>query len=185
MSWWSENDRFQVSSYHSSIYFMWCCLVPRLWNNIYLHKQPQLYYLGKIMNIRVIYVTKLYKSMQISVPENMTPGLNTYHIASCFIMHVVLYGSVCHVVNYSKGVMIMAASHRWTITSSSTIYSRILYVEVTVFSNPWWRHQIETFSALLAICAGNSTVTGGFPTQRPVTWIFDVFFNLRLNKRLS
>ena len=27
----------------------------------------------------------------------------------------------------------------------------------------WWRHQMETFSALLAICAGNSTVTGKFP----------------------
>ena len=32
-----------------------------------------------------------------------------------------------------------------------------------------WRRQMETFSALLAICAGNSPVTGEFPTQRPVT----------------
>ena len=28
---------------------------------------------------------------------------------------------------------------------------------------------METFSALLAICAGNSPVTGEFPAQRPVT----------------
>ena len=49
----------------------------------------------------------------------------------------------------------------------------------------WWRHQMETFSALLAICAGNSPVTGEFPTQRPVTRSFDVFFDLRQNKRLS
>ena len=42
-----------------------------------------------------------------------------------------------------------------------------------------------TFSALLAICAGNSLVTGEFPAQRPVTRSFDVFFDLRLNKRLS
>ena len=52
-----------------------------------------------------------------------------------------------------------------------------------------WRHQMETFSALLAICAGNSPVTGEltgeFPTQRPVTRSFDVFFDLLLNKRLS
>ena len=27
----------------------------------------------------------------------------------------------------------------------------------------WWRHQMETFSALLAICAGNSPVTEEFP----------------------
>ena len=42
-----------------------------------------------------------------------------------------------------------------------------------------------TFSALLAICAGNSSVPGEFPAQRPMTRSFDVFFDLRLNKRLS
>ena len=49
----------------------------------------------------------------------------------------------------------------------------------------WWCHQMETFSTLLALCAGNSLVTGEFPTQRPVTQSFGVFFDLRLNKRLS
>ena len=49
----------------------------------------------------------------------------------------------------------------------------------------WWRHQMETFSALLAICAGNSPVPGEFPAQRPVTQSFDVFFDLCPNKRLS
>ena len=44
---------------------------------------------------------------------------------------------------------------------------------------------METFSALLAICARNSPVPGEFPAQRPVTRSFDVFFELRLNKRLS
>ena len=42
-----------------------------------------------------------------------------------------------------------------------------------------------TFSALLVLCAGNSPVTGEFPAQRPVTRIFDAFFDLRLNKRLT
>ena len=41
---------------------------------------------------------------------------------------------------------------------------------------------METFSALLAICAGNSPVPGEFPTQRPVTRSFDVYFDLRPNK---
>ena len=50
---------------------------------------------------------------------------------------------------------------------------------------PWWRHQMEIFSALLAICAGNSPVTCEFPTQRPVTRSFDVYFDLRPNERLS
>ena len=44
---------------------------------------------------------------------------------------------------------------------------------------------METFSALLAIDAGNSPVSGEFPAQRPVMRSFDVFFDLRLNKRLS
>ena len=35
---------------------------------------------------------------------------------------------------------------------------------------------------LLALCAGNSLVTGEFPSQRPVTWSFGVFFDLCLNK---
>ena len=40
---------------------------------------------------------------------------------------------------------------------------------------------METFSALLAICAGNSPVPGEFPAKRPVMRSFDVF----LDKRLS
>ena len=44
---------------------------------------------------------------------------------------------------------------------------------------------METFSALLAICAGNSPVPSEFPAQRPVTQSFDVFFDLRLNIRLN
>ena len=49
----------------------------------------------------------------------------------------------------------------------------------------WWRHQMETFSASLALCAGYTLVTGEFPSQRPVTGSFDIFFDLRLNKQLS
>ena len=44
---------------------------------------------------------------------------------------------------------------------------------------------MEAFSVLLTICAGNSPVPGEFPAQKPVTRSFDVFFDLRLNKRLS
>ena len=35
---------------------------------------------------------------------------------------------------------------------------------------------MEQISALLAICAGNSPVTGEFSSERPVTQSFDVFF---------
>ena len=45
--------------------------------------------------------------------------------------------------------------------------------------NTWWRHKMETLSALVALCAGS------LPVQRSVTRSFDAFFDLRLNKRMS
>ena len=57
--------------------------------------------------------------------------------------------------------------------------------EFRAVSSSWKRNQMETLSALLALCAGNSPVTGEFPSQRPVTRSFAVFFDLRLHKRLS
>ena len=61
----------------------------------------------------------------------------------------------------------------------------IYIIHVRAYTYAWWRHPMETFSALLAICAGISPVTGEFPAQRPVTRNFDVFFDLRPNKPLS
>ena len=52
-------------------------------------------------------------------------------------------------------------------------------------SKTWWRHQTRTFSALLALCVGNSPVNGEFPSRRPVTRSFDVFFDLRQNIRFN
>ena len=54
-----------------------------------------------------------------------------------------------------------------------------------VISHTWWRHQMVTFSALLAFCEGNSPVTGEYPSQRSRFGIFDFFFGLCLNKRLN
>ena len=49
----------------------------------------------------------------------------------------------------------------------------------------WWRHRMETFSVLQALCAGNSLVTGEFPPQRLVARSVDVFCDLRMNKQMS
>ena len=54
-----------------------------------------------------------------------------------------------------------------------------------IYDISWWRHQMETFSALLAICAGNSPVTGDFPAQRPETRNVDVFTDVHFNELLS
>ena len=44
---------------------------------------------------------------------------------------------------------------------------------------------METFSALLALCAENAPDTDEFTSQRPVTRSFDIFVDMRLNKGLS
>ena len=75
----------------------------------------------------------------------------------------------------------------WLVHSLGSYATQRCRLILSVYEIPlsWWRHQMETFSALLALCAGNSAVPGEFPAQRPVTRSFDVFFDLRLNKRLS
>ena len=64
------------------------------------------------------------------------------------------------------------------------LLSQILSTNYPI-ANTWWCHQMETFSALLALCAENSPVTGEFPAQSPVMRSFDVFFELHLNKQFS
>ena len=64
-------------------------------------------------------------------------------------------------------------------------YCGITFMANALPGSSWRRNQMETFSALLALCEGNPPVTGGLPSQRPVMRSFDVFFDLRLNKRLN
>ena len=71
------------------------------------------------------------------------------------------------------------------ILTKKTTHSSPIYGMPREFQFSWWRHQMETFSALLAICTGNLPVPIEFPTQRPVTRSFDVYFDLRPNKQFS
>ena len=52
-------------------------------------------------------------------------------------------------------------------------------------NSSWWRHKMETFFALLALCEENPRFTSWFPVERPVVRSFDVSFDLCLDKRLS
>ena len=70
------------------------------------------------------------------------------------------------------------------IIENLVIYSHLKHSAGAIFHGTllsWWHHQMQTLSALLAICEGNSPVTGEFR----MTQSFDVFLDLRLNKRLS
>ena len=94
----------------------------------------------------------------------------------------------------------IAICYRWiSMLFGQTLFKMVdeisQYIAILLNSNEdWWRgvnvstwrpHQMETFSALLAFFEGNSPVTGEFHSRRPVTRSCDVFFDLRLNKRLS
>ena len=68
--------------------------------------------------------------------------------------------------------------------SRSKDRDQVLNLQFATYLHSWWRHQMETFSALLALCVGNSPVTSEFPSQRPVTRSFDVFFDLGVIKPL-
>ena len=77
-----------------------------------------------------------------------------------------------------------------SIVSESDLYSHVsdhttssIVYNVGPFGAwSWWHYQMETFSTLLAICAGNSPITGEFPAQRSVMPSFDVLFDLhRMN----
>ena len=73
-----------------------------------------------------------------------------------------------------------------SVTKNNTPRNEVMTWKGSSHHRPfaWRRHQMETFSALQAICAGNSPGSGEIPAQKPVTQSFDVFFDLCLNKRL-
>ena len=80
--------------------------------------------------------------------------------------------------------------HGWVMTSHNNGIVLILEYLISEISLhgcgrhlAWWRHQMETFSALLALCAGNSPVNS--PHKGQWRGALDVFFDVRLNKRLS
>ena len=70
----------------------------------------------------------------------------------------------------------------------TSLVTQPLKITFIVINQPsWWRHQMETFSALMALCAGNSSVTSEFPPQRPVMRVmFSLIFawiNVWVNNR--
>ena len=102
-----------------------------------------------------------------------------FGVRICFTWFVyVKIGSLC------MGTLHLVLDSLWTGTWFN-IKMPSYQCRGSIVETEWWRHEMETFSALLALCAGNSRATGEFPSQRPVTRSFDVFFDLPVNKRLS
>ena len=108
----------------------------------------------------------------------------------CELVHLILeisrymymYMSMSkHTYGWAFKLFLSATTRDAWIISSFQFWGYVLHVE-HIIHVLWWHHQMETFSTLMALCVGNSPVTAEFPSQRPVTWSFDVFFDLCLNK---
>ena len=92
-----------------------------------------------------------------------------------------------------KGVQFVSDISKWLLqdiyvsSGCPCILESISYrwISAVMHPNVMMTSSNGNISSLLAICAGNSPVPGEFPTQRPVTRSFDVFFDLGLNDRLS
>ena len=61
------------------------------------------------------------------------------------------------------------APNSWHVYDRNLPLTKRLLVR---YAFSWWRHQVETFSALLAICAGNSPVHGESPASDTELWCF-------------
>ena len=168
-----------ISSVFMNIYFIWCSIAnyPRsrqisqqrdMWWELCNHSdiwQTRLQY--SCQGVWVIIVMQSFQSRGFKTSRDlMVLRLNAQRIGEVAVvwqskLRYVVWLWCCHWKQLN-----LAVSLEWDEELS------------------WWRHQMETFSVLLGICAGNSPVTGEFIAQRPVTRSFDVFFDLRLDKRL-
>ena len=112
-------------------------------------------------------------------------------VVLCFV--VIMYASLhIHVIYVPIffGVASLARRQLYDCSSSREIILKYMGKIDHVHgkqstTKSWWCHQMKTFSALPALYEGNPLVTGGFPSHRPVTQSFDVFFDLHWKKRMS
>ena len=117
-----------------------------------------------------------------------------YSVVFFFVYHFRKIKSICVIKHWlmhcsRRTNRFLSCYHRGIVENHS---SPLLYycvdTSVSLYSyyymHSWWCQQIETFSAWLALCARNSPVTDEFFSQRTGMRSFNVFFDLRMKKRL-
>ena len=70
-------------------------------------------------------------------------------------------------------------------TSASPLANETHHTGMTFKWGSWWRHQMETFSALLSLCVGNPLASSGFPSQRDSNADLWCVFVISLKKLLN
>ena len=79
---------------------------------------------------------------------------------------------------YHELPMIITLFHIKGMSVYIKLYFENLVHDEQMIVIPWWHHEMEIFSMLLALCEGNTLLTSGFSSERPVTQSFDVYFDL-------
>ena len=107
-----------------------------------------------------------------------------YWLLSTSHWHLVILDMNCHKIQQYSWIISVPSlpccvHFNWTFEILVNLY----WPSMSPSCTPWWRHQMETFSALLAIC--NSPVIGDFSSQNPVTRSFEVFFDLHMNVKIQ
>ena len=125
------------------------------------------YLYGSHINDSLITVYRIHISAFLKMKNNLLNLLFTVVVVSAtypILWSISMHDDVITWKHFPRYWPLVWGIHRWPVNSPR---------------KGQWR-----VSALLAICVWTS-VTGEFPTQRPVTRSFVVFVDLRLNKRLS
>ena len=76
----------------------------------------------------------------------MNPMFYKHSLRSALVMYRLILP-----ISFKITLLVQGQCYDWPSTSEPILRSRLL----RTFQVTWWRHQMETFSALLATCAGN------------------------------
>ena len=118
--------------------------------------------------------------------EKITILFNQYVIMKCLhrlqLWNNIMLESLCVRNGVALGAMLKRIFFiaGYLVLILVTFFSKIKHDSMVS-----WRHQMETFTASLALCERNSPGTGGFPSQRPVPRRFDVFFEQTVEQTID
>ena len=124
--------------------------------------------------------TVKYLAKTRSVPLLLVPGLLARQVSGYGIMEV------------KRNLVAQSSTYRWlnSLNVRGERCQQLIYQEManSVSDNSKSFMMTSSYGNIFRVtgcCAGNSPTPGEFPAQRPVKRSFDLFFDLRLNTRLS
>ena len=107
-----------------------------------------------------------YKCMLFGINHSFTQ--TSYKVLNardwCLVFRLLWNLESCSIIAYRANVNCCTCIRLWIKFISFYLYSN--RPPSNECHNPqfsWWRHQMKTFSELLALCEENPSVTGGFP----------------------